>query len=311
MIPHMKEVGRGSESNDSGRGSVGSDGVPGAGGGSSAGPAAVAARKAGAKGSPADHADAVGNPRDAGGGSSAGPAAVAARKAGAKGSPADHANAVSNPRDASGGSRTAPAAVDCGGADAGEAIFKILPEAGSAGNDASFKQELQNVAAITKAVRLNGQVEFPDVVRLGKETVSMMSDRARSAPWLPVDARELELFTRSVVLAAQVIGTEQITRAVNEVLSDPSIRKTLHQIANNAPQMDEVVDQATSKITPTDDPNRGTLRRLVLGSAILIAAGAGVIVPLVAGVAMAEVILTNEVAIAAVAIGAAALIKQS
>jgi hypothetical protein len=232
----------------------------------------------------------------AGGGSSAGDAhTVAAREA-----------------DAGGGSSAGDAYVGRGGSDAEELIFAFVSKAGSADNDMSFDQKLQVlVTAIKEADLLDGHIEFPDVMQDGKETVSMISDRVSSGTWLPVDARELELFTRGVLACAQVIGTEQIKRAVNEVLSGPSIRKMLQQIVNDAPQMDGVVDQAISKITPTDDPNHGTLRWLVLGSAILIAAGTGVIVPLVAGAAMAEVILTNEVAIAALAIGAAALIKQS
>src|SRR5690349_12907470 len=112
MIPHMEKVGRGSGLDGPGGGNVGLGGV-----------------------------------RDAGEGSSAHRAdTVASREADArKGSSADHAAVVSSPRGAGEGSSAHHAPGDRGESGAGEAIFAIVPEAGSADNDVSFNQELQNL----------------------------------------------------------------------------------------------------------------------------------------------------------------------
>ena len=100
------------------------------------------------------------------------------------------------------------------------------------------------MASITNATLLNVHIELPEVARQGKETLSLVRDQVRLGTWLPVDARELELFTHGVVLgSAQIVGTEQITRAVIAILSDPSTRETLRQITAEASQLATVADQ--------------------------------------------------------------------
>jgi hypothetical protein len=98
---------------------------------------------------------------------------------------------------------------------------------------------------------------------------------------------------------------------VNKILTETSIQERLSQIADRVTELDEAVEKVTDKITSAGDPNRGTLRWLVLGSAIFLAVGAGAFIPLLAGAATAEVILTNEVAITAVVLAAVTLIKDS
>ena len=71
-----------------------------------------------------------------------------------------------------------------------------------------------------------------------------------------------------------------------------------------------VANQVTDKITFADASDHSTLQWLVLGGAILLAVGAGAMIPLVAGTMTAEAILTNELAIAAAVFAAATLLKD-
>jgi hypothetical protein len=179
----------------------------------------------------------------------------------------------------------------------------------------SVEQELQGlkdfVAAIAKAAR-DANDEFPKVVRQAKEILGLINDNIQSGTLGQVEATELELFAHRIVLGTiQLVGDEQLVLVVQEILRDRSTWETLRQMAEIAPQLSAVANQVTDEIVPAGHPSHDWLSPLVLGGAvILLAASAGVILPLLAG-SIAETILANEVAIAAVAVGAAALIKRS
>jgi hypothetical protein len=175
-----------------------------------------------------------------------------------------------------------------------------------------FDQKVQDLVAVaTKATLRAASIDLPQAVEKGKETVSMISEHVSSKKWLPATERELEVFTRGIVLGVlQTVEAEQITHVVNKVLAETSIQENLSRIADKVAKLDEAVEKVTDKITSADDPNRSALRWLVLGGAIFLAVGAGAFIPLLAGAATAEVILTNEVAITAVVLAAATLIKE-
>lgn len=170
------------------------------------------------------------------------------------------------------------------------------------------------VGALEKAILVEAKIDETQVTRQGKETIAQISKLDKLGTWLPADARELEAFTRGVVLASvTIVGQQGVGRAADELLNDPASRNALRQITASAlgrAELAKVAEEVTDKITSANDPNRSTLFWMVLGAAALLAIGAGVIVPLLAGSAIAEVVLTNEVAIAAMAFGAAALMRS-
>jgi hypothetical protein len=170
------------------------------------------------------------------------------------------------------------------------------------------------IRALERASLVEAKIDEAQITRQGKEAITQISELVQSGTWLPADARELEAFTRGVVLASvTIVGQQEIGRVAAEFLHDPSSRDALHQIAASAlgrAELAKVAEEVTDKITSAGDPNRSTLFWIVLGAAALLAIGAGVIVPILAGSAIAEVVLTNEVAIAAMAFGAAALMRS-
>jgi hypothetical protein len=171
-------------------------------------------------------------------------------------------------------------------------------------------EQLQNLIAAAKTAISATSIELPGVTENGKERVNLINGRLHGE-WESVNERELELLMRTVVfVASQVVGAEQITHVTNKVLSETSIQKTLQQLETRISELEAVANQVTDKIASVDAPDHSTLRWLVLGGAILLAVGAGAIIPLVAGAVTAEVILTNEVAIAAVVFAAATLLKD-
>lgn len=168
----------------------------------------------------------------------------------------------------------------------------------------------QLVSAIRKTALLEATIELSKVAEKSQEKISEIGEKTRQGTWRDIGPRELELFARAVVLGvSQIPETESIKHVVEEALEDASFRKTLGQLADRVSELNQVVEQVTDKMASADDPNQNMFRWVVLGCAVLLAVGAGAIVPLMAASATAEVILTNEVAIFAVAIAAATLIK--
>lgn len=155
------------------------------------------------------------------------------------------------------------------------------------------------------------KVDLAKTVKRGKAVVGQIDEALRSGESLPVDVADLKSVMDDLLRSVQRSGAEQVIRAANEVVRDPTSLKILRKLADGAPQLTEVADQVTEKITPSAGAARPALGTLVLAGALLLAAvGAGVVIPLLAPTAIAESVLTNEVAIAAVAVGVAALIKR-
>jgi hypothetical protein len=171
-------------------------------------------------------------------------------------------------------------------------------------------EQWQNLIAAAKTVASASPVELSGVTENSKESVNLIKIRV-NGKWEPVNERELEVLMRVVALvASQVVEAEQIRRVANKVLSETSIQETLQQLESRISELEVVANQVTDKITFADASDHSTLQWLVLGGAILLAVGAGAMIPLVAGTMTAEAILTNELAIAAAVFAAATLLKD-
>jgi hypothetical protein len=104
------------------------------------------------------------------------------------------------------------------------------------------------------------------------------------------------------------VGIETVTYAADEILSDRSSAETLRRAADHVRPLIDMADRVAETIEPTDPTRRVALRWWILAGAILLAAGVAA-VPLIGSVT-AEIVLTNELAFAAVAAALAALLKK-
>jgi hypothetical protein len=124
-----------------------------------------------------------------------------------------------------------------------------------------------------------------------------------------VNEQQLELFVCRMFSVVDKVGIETVTHAANEVVRDLVNAETLLQLPEETtPDLTEMVERVTSRITPSDGKGSRALRRLVLAGALLLAVGASIFIPLIAPVA-AEVILANEVAVASVTVTVATLLR--
>jgi hypothetical protein len=167
------------------------------------------------------------------------------------------------------------------------------------------------LAAITSTLNETpesaAQVNLGKAVERGKATID---EAMRSGEWDPVDA-----VLESFMLRARFVQraeAEQVDHAVKELLrAHLEELRTLTRM-DRPPQLTEVVDRVTGKITSSDGGAGPALGSLVLAGALVFAAlTAGAAIPLLLPTATAaESVLTNEVAIVAVAVSVATLIKD-
>lgn len=136
--------------------------------------------------------------------------------------------------------------------------------------------------------------------------VDQIGEALGSAEWHPVDAPDPKSFTDGLLESVQRAGVELVTGAANQLVRDPRSLKVLLKVAGLSPQPTELADRVAKQITPSDGAGRPTLGQLALASALLLTVGG--VVPFIAPAA--EIILTNEVAILAIVISVAPLIKE-
>ena len=186
-----------------------------------------------------------------------------------------------------------------------------LPNNGAEDLEERVKDLEDTLAAWTETPEPTAHVNVAKAVELGKETVGNINEAIRPGQRHTVDAQLLRSFIDDVVLeVVRRVGAETIGAAANEVLRDPSSRKKLSTLTTDRPrELTGLGDQVTGDITPSDGADRPELSLLVLAGALLLAAG--VVLPLIPAAIAAETILTNEVAIAAVTVSVAALMKHS
>jgi hypothetical protein len=125
-----------------------------------------------------------------------------------------------------------------------------------------------------------------------------------------IDDAELEALITAVVTAVRQAGSGPIGDAVRAATSDPAIFRTLRRIADDPGLSPEAIRNATRRARLSGGAASIADGKLIIALILLLAAG--IAVPLLAGAAAgaaAEVILTNEVAIAALAVSVAALRK--
>lgn len=175
-----------------------------------------------------------------------------------------------------------------------------------------FKSIKDFVTEVTQVARAIDN-QFPKVVQQAKEVLEMVKGNIQSKSLRQVEATELEAFAHRIVLGTiQITSNDQLARVVQAILSDDSAMETLQQLvelAQISSQLTDVANQVTGKIARPGDPDRKWVSPLMLGAAFVLAAmTAGAVVPLLAG-AVVQTILANEVAIAAVVVGAAALVN--
>ena len=102
------------------------------------------------------------------------------------------------------------------------------------------------------------------------------------------------------------VGAAPILEAIEALTSDQATRETVRCIAN-PDRPGESVPDLTGNARLPDGPATAVDRKLVVGAVLLLVAG--ITVPLIAG-ATAEIILTNEIAIAALVVTTSALRKS-
>jgi hypothetical protein len=122
-----------------------------------------------------------------------------------------------------------------------------------------------------------------------------------------IDSAELEALVTAVVTALREAGSGPIRETVRAVTSDPAIFKTLRRIADDPGLSPETISNVTRNIRLSGGAASTADGKLIIAALVLLLA-AGIAVPLLAKAA-AETILTNEVAISALAVSIAALRK--
>jgi len=151
-------------------------------------------------------------------------------------------------------------------------------------------------------------VELGKVVEVGATELAHVGEVAQSEQWQTVGPRELEDFTNKVLSAIEAAGIETVTHAVHEILRDhPFSAETLRRVAEQAGPLRDIADSVAETIEPTDSTRRHALGLWILGGAILLAAGVAA-VALIGSVA--EMVLTNELALAAAVGALAALLRR-
>ncbi len=152
------------------------------------------------------------------------------------------------------------------------------------------------------------QVDHGKAVKHAQNARAEINKALQSGEWRPVDEQDLESFMRGLVLVStQSAGAETIGKWANEFLGDRTYVKTLQKLTERSPQLTDMADRVTDKITAPDEPGRSALRPLVLAAALLITAG--IVLPFAAPVI--EPVFTNELAIAGLVVGLAALNKAN
>ena len=171
----------------------------------------------------------------------------------------------------------------------------------------------RTLAALTKTPESAAEVDVDKAVELGKATVGNINEAMRPGQCHEVDAQDLKLLLDYVLKVVRSMGVEPIGAAANEVLRDASSLETLRTLAktDRPPALTGPVDQVAGEITPSDGADRPELDLLVLAGALLLAAAAGAVLPLITASVITEAIFTNEVAIAAITVSVAALMKPS
>jgi hypothetical protein len=169
------------------------------------------------------------------------------------------------------------------------------------------------LSALPETPESAARVDVDEVVELGKAAVGNINEAMRPGQWLTVDERDLRRLIDAVLVAVRSVGVGPVGEAADAFLRDASSSQTLRRLTETErpPELTGLADRVTGKITPSDGAAGPALGPLVLAGALLLAAAAGVVLPLIAASAIPEIILTNEVAIAAVAVGVAALMKHS
>ena len=150
-------------------------------------------------------------------------------------------------------------------------------------------------------------VELGIVVEVGTTKLAHVGEVVQSGLWQPVGQRELEDFTNKVLTAIEAVGIETVSHAADEILRDRSRTDTLRKAAQQVGPLSDMADRAAEKLEPTDPTRRRALRWWILAGAILLAAGVAAVA--LVGSVTAEIVLTNELALAAVAAALAALLK--
>jgi hypothetical protein len=127
-------------------------------------------------------------------------------------------------------------------------------------------------------------------------------------PSPPIDGAELEALVTAVLTALREAGRGPIGEAVRAATSDPAIFRALRRIADDPGLSNESIRNVTQNARLSGAAASTAEGKLIIAALILLLA-AGIAVPLLAGAAT-EVILTNEIAIAALAVSVAALRKE-
>jgi hypothetical protein len=151
-------------------------------------------------------------------------------------------------------------------------------------------------------------VKIRIVVEIGTTKLAHVGEVVQSGMWKPVAPPELEDFTNKILSAIEAVGIETVTHTADEILNDRPSAETLRRAADHVRPLIDMVNRIAETIEPTDPTRRVALRWWILAGAILLAAGVAAI-PLIGSVA-AEIVLTNELALAAAAAALAALLKK-
>jgi hypothetical protein len=122
------------------------------------------------------------------------------------------------------------------------------------------------------------------------------------------DIARPEVLAAVVVAAIRADRSGQIIDAIRLLTSDPATFENLRRIADDPGVSAETIREATSKARLSGGGTSAADGKLIAALVLLLAAG--IMVPVLTGPAI-QVILTNEIAIAALAVAVAALRKSS
>jgi hypothetical protein len=130
----------------------------------------------------------------------------------------------------------------------------------------------------------------------------------RGEPAADNSADQVALVAVAVAAIIRDAPSGQIIDAIRALTSDPATFEELRRIADNPGLSAETIREVTRKARLSGGDTAPSDGKLIVGVLLLLAAG--IMVPVLAGAAL-QVILTNEIAIASLAVAVAALRKSS
>jgi hypothetical protein len=163
----------------------------------------------------------------------------------------------------------------------------------------TFLEAITAVVPVTPA-EPSIRVELGIVVEQGKKSLVEVGDCVHSGRLGTVSVQQLEDFVDTLFRALEKAGAETAARAAGQILRDRSSVETMRMLAEDLRPLVDVASQVAAKMEPTDRARRSALRWWILAGALLLAAILSGFVPLL-GVPAAEAMMTNELALAAVA----------